>query len=263
MDNLKSAWLGEVIRIDDPQKIGRIKVRVFGKFDDLIEDHIPWAYPSANNTSGSNSGGGFFSVPKLGTIVSITFDSGNIYHPEYHYNQRISDELKTEIENDYEAAQSLLFDTEELLKIYYLRGKGLRIELKKSLINLLNDDEGIDITTQGTHTTYSKDKFEISTDNILETISKDITINTAPKIFLGNKDATEPLLFGHKTDAWLQEFLDLYNDLLELIATHIHGTGMGPSTPPITADEFTGQVPSVDSLKERIIELKSIRNFTK
>lgn len=259
---MNNSWLGEVIKIDDPQKIGRIKVRVFGKFDDLIDEHIPWAYPSTNSTSGSNSGGGFFSVPKLGSIVSITFDNGNIYHPEYYYNQRISNELKDEISNDYEAAQSLLYDTEELLKIYYLRGKGLRIELKDTLVNLLNENEGIDITTPGTHKSFSTKKFEIKTDSDLETISKDKTVNTAPKIYLGGNTATEPLLFGHKTDKWLQEFLTLYNELLILISTHIHGTGMGPSTPPITATEFSGQVPSIDSLKARIIELKSIRNFT-
>jgi hypothetical protein len=259
MDN---SWLGEVINIEDPQKIGRIKVRVYGKFDDLIEEHIPWAYPAGNFTAGSDTGGGFFSVPKLGSIVSVTFDNDNIYHPEYHYNQRISNELKDELENDYEAAQSLIYDTEELLKLFYVRGKGLRIELKESLINLLNEDEGIDITTQGTHNTFSMKKFEVKTDDILETISKKKTVNTAPEIYLGGAMATEPLLFGNKTDFWLNELLTLYSQLLTLISTHNHSLGSATTTPPLSAASFTGQTATIESLKARIETLKSVRNFT-
>ena len=90
-DNLTtSTWLGEVVVNEDPQYEGRIKVKVYGKFDNLSNEHIPWAYPANNTTAGSITGGGYYSVPRVGSIVSIKFDNGNIYHPEYFFHQRSS-----------------------------------------------------------------------------------------------------------------------------------------------------------------------------
>lgn len=37
-------WIGEVLnRKDDPLKIGRVKVKIFGYYDQIDEDDIPWA----------------------------------------------------------------------------------------------------------------------------------------------------------------------------------------------------------------------------
>ena len=37
-------FLGEVVNVkDDPEKLGRVKVRVFGVYDDVKEDDLPWA----------------------------------------------------------------------------------------------------------------------------------------------------------------------------------------------------------------------------
>ena len=49
-DNLRDThWLGEVVDITDPEMLGRCRIRVFGKFDLLAVEDIPWAIPS--NTS--------------------------------------------------------------------------------------------------------------------------------------------------------------------------------------------------------------------
>ena len=62
-DDLKTMnWLGEVMENNDSEKLGRIKVKVYGKFDLLETEAIPWAYPSNHITGGSASGSGFFSV---------------------------------------------------------------------------------------------------------------------------------------------------------------------------------------------------------
>ena len=101
--DLHKTFLGEVMEVEDPLFKGRIKVKVFGKFDDIPVEDMPWSHPGMNSTGGSVTGGGFFSVPKVGSIVSIKFDQGNIYHPEYFCNQEISDEVKL-------ALKSLLWD---------------------------------------------------------------------------------------------------------------------------------------------------------
>ena len=142
-DNLKdSDWLGEVVDIEDPKELGRVRVKVFGKFDDLETELIPWARPSNNMTSSSSSGGGSFSTPKIGSVVNVNFDNGNLYSPEFTYIQKISDELKEEISgSNYENAQSLLYDTEIEggLKIFYTEERGLVIKFADTMVNLATD----------------------------------------------------------------------------------------------------------------------------
>lgn len=136
-DDLRTtSWLGEVVDNVDPEYEGRIKVRVYGKFDDLEVDYIPWAFPSNNSTASSTTGGGYYSVPKVGSIVSIVFDNGNIYHPEYRFLQRVSDELKEEIKESQINFHSLIYDVDEKLKIFYTQDKGLMIDYDESSINI-------------------------------------------------------------------------------------------------------------------------------
>ena len=45
-DDIKGThWIGEVVDNADPSNLGRCRVKVFGKFDDLPDDSIPWATP--------------------------------------------------------------------------------------------------------------------------------------------------------------------------------------------------------------------------
>ena len=76
--DLHNTFLGEVMEVEDPLFKGRIKVKVFGKFDDIPLEDLPWSHPGMNSTGGSDSGGGFFSVPKIGSIVSIKVNQDNI-----------------------------------------------------------------------------------------------------------------------------------------------------------------------------------------
>ena len=109
-----TSWLGEVVDVEDTLKIGRVKIKVYGLFDEIPTADIPWAYPGNNTTGGSDTGGGYLSVPKKGSIVSVKFDQGNLYHPEYFFNQQISDEVKAEIENSYANAHIIVYDVSQL-----------------------------------------------------------------------------------------------------------------------------------------------------
>lgn len=228
-------WLGEVVDIADPNKIGRIKIRVFGKFDDLEVEDIPWAYPNTVFTSGGTSGGGFFSVPKLGSIVAVSFDNGNIYHPEYKFIQNISTELKEEIAESYDNAHSLIYDTvtEGGLKVYFTESKGLVFDFKSTIVNLKPDnsitvitesgDSSIEITNDGKLTITQKGDIEVTSDANINIKCKDATVESnntyvkSKRIELGNS-ATEPLILGNK-------FMSFFN-------SHTHVTPAGPSSPP-------------------------------
>ena len=224
-DNLDgTTWLGEVVDITDPLKIGRVKVKVYGKFDQIPTADIPWAYPGNNFTGSSATGGGFFSVPKLNSIVSVKFDQGNLYHPEYFFTQKISDEVKAEIENSYENAHIIIYDTitDGKLKIFFTQEKGLMLDYKETQINIKNDKSILIKTASG------DSKVEILDDGKMNITQKsDITIKTDTNVIIDHaktielgKGAVEKLVLG-------DSFMALYNS-----HTHIGNLG-APTSPPI------------------------------
>lgn len=79
-DDDTGRWTGKVIDNDDPDKLGRVKIQVFGYYDDLAEFALPWAVPDLNYIGGSN---GNFVVPEVGTFVRGYFDQGDIQKPIY------------------------------------------------------------------------------------------------------------------------------------------------------------------------------------
>lgn len=216
-DNLNSTdWLGEVIDINDPLKIGRVKVRVWGKFDDLDVEFIPWSNPISNFKSGSASGGSSFSVPKLNSIVGITFDNGDIYHPQYHYSQRLSDEVREEIKDSYENAQVIVYDTvtNGHLKIFFTEKKGLVLSYKDNVFNIKPDD---------TIKISAKSNVDITTDKNVNVNAKEVIINASSKIELG-KGADQSVLLG-------DNFCTLFDN-------HIHITPYGPTQKPVITSKM-------------------------
>jgi hypothetical protein len=238
-DLLSTPWLGEVMDIDDPQKIGRIKVKVFGKFDQIPTSDIPWAYPGNNMTGSSSSGGGFFSVPKLGSIVSVRFDSGNLYHPEYFFIQKISDEVKAEIENSYENAHIIVYDTvtNGSLKVFFTEEKGLMLDYQETQINIKNDKSvfvvtasgksEVELLDDGTLNITQANNINIQSDKDVNVKCKNAIIDHATSIELG-KGAAELAVLGNK-------FLTLFN-------SHVHVGNAGVPTSPPTAPMTPAQL---------------------
>jgi len=190
IDDLKTMHLyGEVVDINDPEKRGRARIRVFGKFDDLDNEDIPWAEQSLSHSFGARGGSGTLSVPRIGAIVNVYFDNGNIYTPFFYNILEPSQDLLDEISGSYEAAQSLIYDGDENLKIYYIREKGLTLALKDSRVNIASDNA---ITIE-----------HVGTSSIIElrggvcTVTTDSEINmtagsrikaTAPEIWIDGKE---------------------------------------------------------------------------
>tara|TARA_Y100000385_G_scaffold138705_1_gene144107 strand:- start:7969 stop:8889 length:921 start_codon:yes stop_codon:yes gene_type:complete len=123
-DDLRTTqWVGIVEDTNDDIFEGRCKIRVYGKMDDRVDPEdpesafiiptaaLPWSRPHQLMYGGSNSGSGKFEIPKLGSIVRITFDNGNFYQPVYHENVYPSDETKAEIEASYQNSHVLIYDT--------------------------------------------------------------------------------------------------------------------------------------------------------
>jgi hypothetical protein len=73
----KNIFIGVVEDNADPKRLGRCRCRVLNVFDDLPAEDLPWASPW------KDLNGNQFVVPDKGKVVSVVFDDGNIYKPEY------------------------------------------------------------------------------------------------------------------------------------------------------------------------------------
>jgi hypothetical protein len=208
-------WIGKVVDVNDPEFMGRCKVRVFGLFDSLPDAHIPWSFPAANNTFAGGTGGyAFISVPKVGTLVKIRFANGDRYSPEYSGIVNISPEVQNEISGSYEGSHVLVYDVDEDMKIFYTPSKGLRLALLQSNITI-NPDKSITIEHAD-----SKSIIELNGTSISIVSQESVKVSCkkavidSPNIELG-EGAVESLIKG---------------DAFKLIwDTHTHP---GPNLPP-------------------------------
>lgn len=208
-DNLREThWLGEVVDNEDPNALGRCRVKVYGKFDLLEVESIPWATPMNRDQVGSHN------VPRIGDIVAVRFDNGNIYHPEYWFHINQNKELKEDILDNSETPQdviSLVYDADRNLRIYHspedglviTRGEGAK---ERPLIQI--DEEGF---------------IKISTDTKIFLDAGNIFLSNEGE---GGADESEPAVRGVSLENWLNELLSDYEN-------HFHSTGVGPSGPPL------------------------------
>jgi uncharacterized protein involved in type VI secretion and phage assembly len=72
-----------VLDNNDPDKLGRIKVKVYGYFDGIQTEKLPWAVPAMPLFNGAGSGSGCFCIPAIGTDVWVFFERGDVYSPVY------------------------------------------------------------------------------------------------------------------------------------------------------------------------------------
>lgn len=197
-DNIRDAhWIGEVVDNVDPSNLGRCRIKVFGKFDQLPTEAIPWATPMNRDHVGAQS------VPRIGDVVAVRFDNGNIYHPEYWFQIDQNSELKTEVLDASSAAQdvvSLVYDAERNVRIYW------------------SPEDGLTMTTGSDKDNAPAIRF--SNDGKIYLNSKDIFIASS------NNDESEPAVKGETLKKYLEK-------IVERLQNHTHISGSGP-TDPIT-----------------------------
>lgn len=75
-------YRGEVIDDLDPFEAGRVKIYVFGVYDDIGEENLPWAIYSDPWMGGQEDLGGMF-VPDVGSHVWVFFEQGRPELPVY------------------------------------------------------------------------------------------------------------------------------------------------------------------------------------
>ena len=148
-DLVGTIWIGEVLRTDDPLQLGRVKIKVFSKYDELDEEVIPWAIPYNQLSTGTSI------IPKVGDIINVFFENGDDYVPFYFTTIKNSDDLLGEYGDDYPKVWSLVYDKrmgedgegtegeERTLEIFYTETQGLIIRKNLTFIQFKNEDESI------------------------------------------------------------------------------------------------------------------------
>lgn len=146
---LGTIWIGEVIKTDDPLTLGRVKVKIFGKFDELEDEVIPWSIPYNQLSTGT------MVIPKVGDIVNVFFENGDENIPFYFSTIKTNDDAIAELEGDYPKVWSIVYDkrmgedgegsagTERTLEIFYTETQGLIVRKNNSIIQIRNEDESI------------------------------------------------------------------------------------------------------------------------
>jgi hypothetical protein len=203
-------WLGTVVDNKDPDNFGKCKVKVFGKFDLLDNESIPWATPMNRNSVGSHY------LPHIGDVVSVRFDNGNIYHPEYWFQINQNKELKDEVldsSGEPDNVVSLVYDAKRNIRIYQ------------------SDVDGL-VIAHGKDGKNSEPLIRLSDDGKIFLYGANIYIATPEgDDFNDMGNTSQPVVRGGSLEKFLTDFINDY-------AKHIHPTGVGPSSPSAEAISF-------------------------
>jgi len=92
-------YVGRVVDNMDPEKLGRCRIMVYSVFDEHIPtNQLPWAIPEFSFVGSLK---GSFIVPRIGTMVSVRFDSGEINLPIYSTKVLNKNQLPTNKDVNY------------------------------------------------------------------------------------------------------------------------------------------------------------------
>jgi len=208
-----SIFIGTVEDNKDPKKLGRCKVRVHTIYDDIPTADMPWASPF------KDLNGNKFVPPEVGKIVSVIFNNGNIYKPEFiyanHYNINLEKKLQTLSDAGYTSMRAMMFDHKT--QIYSNDDEGLMIDYKLNNINIL--DKSINANL--------KDNFA--------------TLN------LGDASASQQAILGNNfLDDWFDEFIQ------NLLGTE-GGPYLGNLGEPVVAN------PAMIAICNKYMEMKAAK----
>ena len=168
-------YIGVVEDIEDPKRLGRVKVRVLDVFDDTKIEDIPWANPW------KDLAGNDFALPEKGKVVVVVFENANLNNPEFihsdHYNVNLEKKLTQVSKEDYVSMKSLIFDHKT--QVYVNDSEGLKLDHKFNVINI--KEKTIDINL--------KDNFG--------------------KINLGTANSTQRTILGDNFLNWFDDFVQI------------------------------------------------------
>lgn len=189
---LMNMYTGKIEDNNDPEKLGRCRIRVFGIFDDkeIKTEDLPWAKPD-NSFVGSKKGS--LIIPPLNTLVRVYFDNNDVYNPVFTSKVANKVQIPTNTAEDY-PNNMIFFETDngDFLQInrasfelyfYHASGTFLSIDKDGNITIENKDAEG-----DGNLTMNIKGDINISSEN------GDVSVEANKgNIKLGGDLATQPI----------------------------------------------------------------------
>jgi len=168
----RKLYMGIVEDNYDPNRKGRIKVRVQSLYNVIPLEDIPYAQPFMDLA------GKEFKVPAVGKIVNVLFLTNDFYDPYYiyaeNYNINLQNKLNGLSDDEYINFVSLLFD-------------------ERTQIHATSQEFTID---------YLYNKMTINN----ESINHELKDNTQ-KLNLGDRGATQDAVLGNHWFDWMDKFV--------------------------------------------------------
>lgn len=175
--NLDRDYIGFVIDPEDPERLGRCKIRVIGVYDQIEDEDLPWAFPHSLSvfSGGDSKGAGNISIPKAGTAVRVNFLEDDIHSPQWSSIIHLNDTLRRELAESYQGSHVIVYDEDEDLKVWFTPANGMQIYYKDSSISI-NPDQSILIDHRdsqsnielkaGQITVNARSKVEVNSPNV-------------------------------------------------------------------------------------------------
>lgn len=86
--SLLGTYCGVVENVKDPEKLGRVKVRVPHVYGFIGQNDIPWAIPAGMPAGNSSGSGGFSHLPEVGDQVLVRFLDGEPEKPIWEWGMQ-------------------------------------------------------------------------------------------------------------------------------------------------------------------------------
>lgn len=133
-----SSYRGFIADNNDPQKAGRLKLRVPAIYGDTVHEY--WAYP-IGNFAGNKIG--LVALPEIGDMVWVEFENGDPRYPLWKYGNFGENDLPDRAKENYprttvlvdKAGNTITLDAVNKL-IELISAAGTAIEVKDQQINL-------------------------------------------------------------------------------------------------------------------------------
>lgn len=166
------SYLGMVEDNEDPEKLGRLKVRISPYMDFEPED-LPWACPTLG-THGNTPNAGGINIPEVGSQVRVYFPSHDLTAPYYMGAELNELNRTTFFDDDYPNAYGYKDSTGNFIKVNKAR-KTVQIQHSSSSNLRVAPDGSIQVAlSNGSYFTFSNsNSFELSLGNVVITGTPD------------------------------------------------------------------------------------------
>jgi len=131
-------YRGEVVDNNDPLRSGRVKIKVYGVYDRMGTQDIPWATPLTPYGGGPGNNYGSVYIPRIGSIAYVMFEAGEITAPIFMGASPKQGQIPFEINTPN---KHMVIKTVNGSRIYVSEGEDGGIKIQSAEGNLIELDD--------------------------------------------------------------------------------------------------------------------------